>query len=70
MVIVEIVMLIETIRDGGATHIGTRNLTLPQYGNASGLFIVAGGGGGNSTWKGGGHGGGTSRRRSRIWTRI
>ena len=31
---------------GGATHIGTRNGTLAQYGNTSGLFIVAGGGGG------------------------
>lgn len=31
---------------GGATHIGTRNGTLREYGNTSGLFIVAGGGGG------------------------
>ena len=31
---------------GGATHIGTRNATLVQYGNTEGLFIVAGGGGG------------------------
>ena len=32
---------------GGATHIGTRNGTLAQYGNTNGLFIVAGGGGGS-----------------------
>ncbi len=31
---------------GGATHIGTRNAILMNYGNTSGLFIVAGGGGG------------------------
>lgn len=31
---------------GGATHIGTRNGTLMDYGNTNGLFIVAGGGGG------------------------
>jgi hypothetical protein len=33
---------------GGATHIGTRNGTLAQYGNTSGLLIAAGGGGGNA----------------------
>ena len=31
---------------GGATHIGTRNGTLAEYGSTNGLFIVAGGGGG------------------------
>ncbi len=31
---------------GGATHIGTRNGTLVEYGNTNGLFIAAGGGGG------------------------
>lgn len=30
---------------GGATHIGTRNGTIAQYGNTTGLLIVAGGGG-------------------------
>ena len=51
---------------GGATHIGTRNGTLAQYGNTTGLYIVAGGGGGggkNSTSEQGtpvgGSGGGT-----------
>lgn len=33
-------------KGGGATHIGTKNGTLAQYGNTNGLFIVAGGGGG------------------------
>ena len=31
---------------GGATHIGTRNGTLAQYGSAAGLYLAAGGGGG------------------------
>lgn len=43
---------------GGATHIGTRNGTIAQYGNTTGLLIVAGGGaagwGDNSHNPGGG----------------
>ena len=49
---------------GGATHIGTRYGTLAQYGNTSGLYIVAGGGGGGSEYgsvaNNGGSGGGTN----------
>ena len=51
---------------GGATHIGTRNGTLAQYGNTTGLYIVAGGGGGGSSYDStntiryGGAGGGNS----------
>ena len=48
---------------GGATHIGTRNGTLVQYGNTYGLLIVAGGGGGSSgdrSMGSGGSGGGLS----------
>ena len=48
---------------GGATHIGTRNGTLVQYGNTYGLLIVAGGGGGSSgdrSMGNGGSGGGMS----------
>ena len=44
---------------GGATNIGTRNGTLAQYGNTSGLYIVAGGGGGARLNASGGTGGGT-----------
>lgn len=43
---------------GGATNIGTRNGTLAQYGNTSGLYIVAGGGGGARLNASGGTGGG------------
>ena len=43
---------------GGATHIGTRNGTLAQYGNTTGLYIVAGGGGGARLNASGGAGGG------------
>ena len=52
---------------GGATHIGTRVGTLAQYGNTTGLYIVAGGGGGGNydctsdhEIRHGGYGGGTS----------
>ena len=54
---------------GGATHIGTRNGTLAQYGNTSGLLIAAGGGGGGGRlmaaseypgYAGGGTGGGVN----------
>lgn len=47
----------------GCTHIGTRNGTLAQYGNTSGLYLVAGGGGGgfnNSALLTGGNGGGSN----------
>lgn len=46
---------------GGATHIGTRNGTLVQYGNTNGLYIVAGGGGGGGHNNShGGSGGGSN----------
>lgn len=54
---------------GGATHMGTKNATLPNYGGTSGLYIVAGGGGGagcryDEDWSTanltGGSGGGTN----------
>ena len=57
---------------GGATHIGTRNGTLAQYGNTTGLYIVAGGGGGgglsqwDTTVPNGGTGGGTEGGRAAL----
>lgn len=54
-----------TAGGGGATHIGTRNGTLAQYGNTSGLLIAAGGGGG-VRWRDGVRRPGGNRWRN-IW---
>lgn len=49
---------------GGATHMGTRNGILAQYGSTAGLYLAAGGGGGSAyryyTVYNGGTGGGTN----------
>ena len=49
---------------GGATHIGIKNALLANYGNVSGLYIVAGGGGGAGVYSNicniGGVGGGAT----------